>query len=229
MTSRWIHARPTLTSPHLSPHLHCPLTSQGLNVLYPDCTHAISVPVCDKVSYNIGWLRLGVWVVVPILLALVLMLCIFTYTSHHQNKRLDSQIKLRMKRSADLLVAKGEVEEHKENVRRASIALKEHKELAEKRIDREARRRSVVMFEELQKVFIAQSISLTHLWVIHNRACCLACCLASRARFARVPLSCQPNFAGPIVTARPHSCKTQRARAGRLDRAARALRPSTRC
>lgn len=125
---------------------------EGLNVLYPDCSHAISEPVCDKVEYNIGWVRLSVWLVVPILISLALMLCIFATTSHHQNKRLDEQVKLRMKRSADLLVVNEEKNKAVEKHRRATMALDEQKKTEESRIDREARRRSILMFEEMKQV-----------------------------------------------------------------------------
>ena len=124
---------------------------EGLNVLYPDCSHSISVPVCDKVAYNIGWVRLGVWVLTPILVALLLMLCMFGFTSHQQNKRLDHQVKLRMMRSADLLVVKKEKDEVEELHKNASMALKKQKATEEKRVEKEARRRSVMMFEELKK------------------------------------------------------------------------------
>jgi hypothetical protein len=123
---------------------------EALNTLYPDCTSSISVVVCDKVSYNIGWVRLGVWILAPILVALLLMLCVFAFTSHHQNKRLDAQIRLRMRRSADLLVVKQEKEEVDKAHRGARLALEQQKQTEEVRIQKEVRRRSVAMLDQLK-------------------------------------------------------------------------------
>ena len=43
----------------------------ALNTLYPDCERAISSPVCLKSQHYIGWVRLLVWVGVPVLLTLL--------------------------------------------------------------------------------------------------------------------------------------------------------------
>ena len=66
---------------------------EGLNVLYPSCTHSFGTPVCDKVNYNIGWVRLGVWIVAPMMLGMFFLVCVFSHASGQQNKRLDDQIK----------------------------------------------------------------------------------------------------------------------------------------
>ena len=105
-----------------------------------DCSHATSVPVCDKVAYNIGWVRLGVWVA-PILLALAFLICVFGVTSHQQNKRLDQQIKLRMKRSQDLLISEREKKEAERKHQLVTTAYR-NQVASEERIEREAKRRS---------------------------------------------------------------------------------------
>ena len=38
---------------------------EALNTLYPDCSHALSAPVCFKSDHNIGWVRLAVWLGTP--------------------------------------------------------------------------------------------------------------------------------------------------------------------
>ena len=41
---------------------------QGLNYLYPVCTHAMPPPAsCYKSERNIGWLRFALWVLLPVL------------------------------------------------------------------------------------------------------------------------------------------------------------------
>ena len=48
----------------------------GLYRLYPDCALRPTEPVCFKASHNIGLVRLGVYVLIPIILALVLSTCL---------------------------------------------------------------------------------------------------------------------------------------------------------
>ena len=130
---------------------------EALNVLYPDCSHATSVPVCDKVAYNIGWVRLGVWVIAPILLALAFLICVFGITSHQQNKRLDQQIKLRMKRSQDLIIVEREKEEAERKQKLVTTAYRKQLASESQRIEREAKRRSLEMFDELQRSYMTSS------------------------------------------------------------------------
>jgi hypothetical protein len=124
---------------------------EALNTLYPDCTHSISTPVCDKTAHNIGWVRLGVWVIVPVIISMLILICIFSYASRRQIQRLDSQILQRMQRSQQLAEAKN----HGERIQAAHIQakkeLKEQKRTEKVRIEREARR--------LSQVYIRQSIA----------------------------------------------------------------------
>jgi len=73
-----------------------------LNTLYPDCTHAVTVPVCYKTQHNIGWVRLGVWILVPTIIALLMMLLISGYLSRKQQQSLDHARQLRKQRSVEL-------------------------------------------------------------------------------------------------------------------------------
>lgn len=143
---------------------------EALNVLYPDCSHATSVPVCDKVAYNIGWVRLSVWVIAPILLALAFMICLFGVTSHHQNKRLDQQIRLRMKRSQDLLISEQQKKEAERKHQLVTTAYRKQVATESERIEREARRRSLQMFNELQRTNMTSSEASARLPSISARS-----------------------------------------------------------
>lgn len=100
---------------------------EALNVLYPDCSHAITTPVCYKFEHNIGYVRLGVWVLFPTLLAMLAMLLISGYLSHKQQQSLDTARALRKVRSAEL------VQEQKAH-RRLSV---QHQQVQQELADRE--------------------------------------------------------------------------------------------
>ena len=57
---------------------------------YPQCEYAISVPVCYKTNYYIGWIRLGVWVGLPIIICLTGIMLLSAAVRKHQIKRMDS-------------------------------------------------------------------------------------------------------------------------------------------
>ena len=61
----------------------------GLNYLYPVCTHAMPPPAsCYKSERNIGWLRFALWVLLPVLVALLLLLCFVGVAKRHQVSKL---------------------------------------------------------------------------------------------------------------------------------------------
>ena len=43
---------------------------EALNVLYPDCSGALTTPVCDKSALNLGWMRMWLYVCIPYVVAL---------------------------------------------------------------------------------------------------------------------------------------------------------------
>ena len=112
----------------------------GLNVLYPSCSHTFSTPVCDKVAYNIGWVRLGVWILMPLLCCVAFLVCIFSYASHKQNKRLDQQIRTRMAHSVALQGAKMELSDLKKSSNVLKRDLEEQKLSEAERIRQEVER-----------------------------------------------------------------------------------------
>lgn len=74
----------------------------ALNTLYPTCEHAMQQPVCFKSSHNIGWVRLGVYVLVPILIALVVAILIGSCTQKNQVRRIKSARQLIRQKSSEL-------------------------------------------------------------------------------------------------------------------------------
>ena len=73
---------------------------EALYALYPDCQTAISDPVCFKTKHNIGWVRLGVYFLVPCILALFLAMCAAACTAKQQKKRLASARNLLQRKSS---------------------------------------------------------------------------------------------------------------------------------
>ena len=137
---------------------------EALNTLYPDCVGSISTPVCNKTPYNIGWLRLTVWLVVPSLICLLLLLCIFTYTQYHQNKKFEHILQRKLsaedkigehKKQADK--AEASAHRNKKEKEKVKKELEEHKKDVEKKIEKEVRRRSIVYEARLQELQAYQS------------------------------------------------------------------------
>ena len=137
---------------------------EALNTLYPDCVGSISTPVCNKTPYNIGWLRLTVWLVVPSLICLLLLLCIFTYTQYHQNKKFEHILQRKLsaedkigehKKQADK--AEASAHRNKKEKEKVKKELEEHKRDVEKKIEKEVRRRSIVYEARLQELQAYQS------------------------------------------------------------------------
>ena len=60
---------------------------EGIATLYPDCSeHGISRVVCHKVRHNIGVVRIAVYVLVPMVLTLLVMMCCAGYMNEHNNE-----------------------------------------------------------------------------------------------------------------------------------------------
>ena len=49
---------------------------EGLTVLYPDCQGAPIVPMCQKSTLNLGWLRMLLYLVVPFFIVLAMSMCL---------------------------------------------------------------------------------------------------------------------------------------------------------
>lgn len=123
--------------------------AQALNVLYPDCTHAITaMPVCYKIPHNIGWVRLGVWVLGPTLIAVLFVVVLSSYLKHHQQGQLEQVRNLKQQRSKELDSARGHVQDARQAHRRLSIQLDNQERNMQEKIQKEARRLSVVMYNE---------------------------------------------------------------------------------
>ena len=59
---------------------------EALNTLYPDCDRMVTEPVCYKSNYNIGWVRLGIWTLCPVLLIMIMQLIVATNLQNYQTK-----------------------------------------------------------------------------------------------------------------------------------------------
>ena len=91
---------------------------EALHVLYPDCTHAVTTPVCFKLQHNIGWVRLGSYIGLPAVVALVITLLLNGCVRKHQLHRLRSAHNLVAVKDRDLNSARGHAQKH---LHRASI------------------------------------------------------------------------------------------------------------
>ena len=75
---------------------------EALHALYPDCTHASPQVVCYHTAHNIGWVRLGVYCLLPILVALFAAVVVAACTQRHHLARLESKEEM-LRRNTSLL------------------------------------------------------------------------------------------------------------------------------
>ena len=118
---------------------------EALNVLYPQCTYAMGAPVCFKTDYMIGWIRLFVWVGMPVIISLLFVMLLSAFVRDHQLKRLGSARNLIKQKSQEV---KGE----RQKARRASVEAQQLAEALdmqiateETRVNERAQRLSVQM------------------------------------------------------------------------------------
>jgi hypothetical protein len=74
---------------------------QALNALYPDCENPITTPVCFPISHNIGYVRFAVYTLIPIIIALLVAVCIGTFTQRESlanAKHQSSMVRIHAKR-----------------------------------------------------------------------------------------------------------------------------------
>ena len=138
---------------------------EALNTLYPDCSHALSAPVCFKSDHNIGWVRLAVWLGVPMIICLLLLILCHSFVNRHQLKRLKSAHNLVGERNRDLNSARGHIERQADAVEELSRALTIQKKKEKETIQREARQVRLHILHT-QPATAAQSLGL-HLSLIH--------------------------------------------------------------
>ena len=88
----------------------------GLNYLYPVCENAAVPPsACYKSERNIGWLRFAVWVITPLLLTMVSLLCVVNVIKQRQARKMGgfAQKLVRMEKRNQKLLDKMKVQADK--------------------------------------------------------------------------------------------------------------------
>jgi len=120
---------------------------EALHVLYPDCDAAISRPVCFKFKHNIGWLRLGVYVLFPTLLMLLLLMLLNGCVRQHQSARLKSAKDLLGKREVDLNRARRKSLQQERRADELRAMYDEQLATEAERVSQAAQRLSVQMVE----------------------------------------------------------------------------------
>lgn len=118
---------------------------EALNALYPDCSHAISSPVCFKIKHNIGWVRLGVYFLFPILVACVFAIIVASFTQKHQNRRLGSARDLLREKSMRLGRAMHRLTIQTTEAEHARRELDRHKRTEKERVETEVAKRVSVL------------------------------------------------------------------------------------
>lgn len=84
---------------------------EALQVIYPDCSHTFSTPVCYRVQHNIGWVRLGVYVLVPVLLSMFLLMLFNAIVRRHHLILTRELGRIVRQKSADLRFARASLQQ----------------------------------------------------------------------------------------------------------------------
>jgi len=126
---------------------------EGLFTLYPDCTHSIGEPVCFKIEHYLGWIRLGIFVLLPAIIALLITILLSSVTQRHQVKRLASAKNLLRHKSRAVAYERERAEhnlrkarEMQSEVMQMQSELDLQKATEESRIEAEARKMSEAMY-----------------------------------------------------------------------------------
>lgn len=120
---------------------------EGLLSLYPDCTHAITEPVCYKIEHFIGWLRLGIFVLIPVLVAMLVAIILASVTQQHQMRRLTSAKNLLRAKSRGLHQANARADHNLRKAREMQSDLELQKATEDARVQEEARKLSQVYIQ----------------------------------------------------------------------------------
>ena len=98
----------------------------ALHALYPDCGHRPTEVVCHKTAHNIGFVRLGVYFLMPMMLSLLCAVVIGFITQRHQLRRLHSATRLIRQQSMQMRTAK---RRESQAVEKADLALRAREEM----------------------------------------------------------------------------------------------------
>ena len=118
---------------------------EALNVLYPQCTYAMGTPVCFKTDYMIGWIRLFVWVGMPVIISLMFVMLLSAGVRDHHLKRLGSARNLVQQKSKELKGARQQARRASVEAQQLAEALDMQIATEETRINERAQRLSVQM------------------------------------------------------------------------------------
>lgn len=95
---------------------------EALHALYPDCGHRAAHVVCIKTQHNIGFVRLGVYFLCPVLAALLAAVIIGFITQRHQLRRMRSASKMLRTASIHVKTARRHESQAVEKAAKATVA-----------------------------------------------------------------------------------------------------------
>ena len=161
---------------------------EALSVLYPDCELSVSSPVCYKTEHNIGWVRLGTYIVGPALLALLLVLVLNGALRKHTLARLKSAGDLVEETEMRLDSARGHHAREQLRAEELEVRLERQMVSEEQRVQHEAQRRLSLHLAEASIAEASLARSNPHsarpLGLLRQMSSSAAAALASLARSA---------------------------------------------
>lgn len=111
---------------------------EAIHVLYPDCSQPVTTPVCYKTAHNIGWVRLGCYILIPVLIALLLLMLLNAYVHTYLVARIRSANDLLVLRSLRLTSARSAATANDYRARRIKKELERQKLSEDERVRRRA-------------------------------------------------------------------------------------------
>jgi hypothetical protein len=64
---------------------------EGVQTLYPDCELSVSTPVCYRVNLNLGLVRIGIFVLMPLIIVLGVLILMQSALQQHNREEIEEQ------------------------------------------------------------------------------------------------------------------------------------------
>ena len=118
---------------------------EGINMLYPDCRgYAITRPECFKSKHHLGWIRMAVYIGMPIVILMLMLFGVSHAVREHHQSRLKSAKDLLATKEVKISVARADARYHEDRARQAQKELRKYRDEEEARVATKAHQMGVV-------------------------------------------------------------------------------------
>jgi len=118
---------------------------EGINMLYPDCRgYAITRPECFKSKHRLGWIRMAVYIGLPVVFLMLMLFGVSHAVREHHQSRLKSAKNLLATKEVKISVARADARYHEDRARQAQKELRRYRDEEDARVATKAHQMGVV-------------------------------------------------------------------------------------